>query len=61
MASRPCFSPIEPLYKTVAAAAQADAALYESLALVDVLRLGRARDRQLAEQELKDRLHHVAA
>jgi hypothetical protein len=44
---------IEPLYKSVPKAAAADPLLHEWLALVDTLRLGRARERQLAEQELQ--------
>ena len=41
-----------PLYKTVPIAAIRDSTLYELLALVDAIRDGRARERQLAEQEL---------
>ena len=33
-----------------------DPDLYELLALVDVMRIGRARERRLAEQHLKRRL-----
>jgi hypothetical protein len=43
---------LEPLYKTVPAAALRDPFLYELLALVDALRDGRARERKLAEKEL---------
>jgi DNA-binding Lrp family transcriptional regulator len=50
---------IEPLYKTVPKAAKSDPALYELLALVDALRMGRARERQLAEEELKQRLNYA--
>ncbi|WP_088845600.1 hypothetical protein [Hymenobacter gelipurpurascens] len=39
---------IEPLYPRLAQAAKADAHLYELLALVDALRLGRPRERKLA-------------
>lgn len=52
---------IEPLYKSVPAAARADSGLYQLLVLVDALRIGRARDRQLAEDELKSRLKHAYA
>jgi hypothetical protein len=45
-----------PLYKSVPKAALRDAYLYEVLALVDAIRDGRARERQIAEQELKLRL-----
>jgi len=43
---------IEPLYTTVAQACGSDARLYELLALVDMLRVGRAREVQLATQQL---------
>jgi hypothetical protein len=52
---------IPPLYKTVPKAAKADPALYELLALVDALRIGRARERKLAEDELHQRLNHAYA
>lgn len=44
---------IVPLYKTVPAAARRDPKLYERLALIDAIRDGRARERNLAERELK--------
>lgn len=47
---------ILPLYPTVPEAALEDAKLYELLALVDALRVGRARERELAVRELKKRL-----
>ncbi len=47
---------LEPLYKTVPAAALRDRVLYELLALIDALREGRARERQLAEKALIQRL-----
>lgn len=46
----------EPLYPTVPKAAEHDAQLYELLALVDAVRGGRARERNLASSELKSRL-----
>lgn len=52
---------VEPLYSSVPEAAKSDPALYELLALVDALRIGRARERKLAEQELKLRLSHAHA
>ncbi len=52
---------IEPLYSSVPAAAKSDSVLYELLALVDALRMGRARERKLAEEELKLRLNHARA
>jgi hypothetical protein len=50
---------LEPLYKTVPAAALRDERLYELLALIDALRDGRARERNLAEKELTARLRRV--
>jgi hypothetical protein len=47
---------LEPLYKTVPHAALRDPALYELLALVDAIRDGRARERNLAERDLVQRL-----
>ncbi|MFA6028618.1 MAG: hypothetical protein WC969_02060 [Elusimicrobiota bacterium] len=48
---------IEPLYPSVPHAAMRDPALHELLALVDALRVGRARERQIAAEELERRLH----
>jgi hypothetical protein len=45
-----------PLHKNVPQAALEDSRLYELLALVDALRGGRARERDLAGRELKKRL-----
>jgi hypothetical protein len=45
-----------PLYKSVTKAARQDSALYELLALVDAIRGGRAREREIAETELRKRL-----
>ena len=45
-----------PLYKTVPKAAAKDAKLYELLAIVDAIRDGRAREREIAIKELKARL-----
>ncbi|MGD0964645.1 MAG: hypothetical protein ABSA57_12180 [Candidatus Acidiferrales bacterium] len=45
-----------PLYKTVPQAALRDPYLYEMLALIDALRDGRARERRIAEDEIKTRL-----
>jgi hypothetical protein len=49
---------IVPLYSSVPAAAGEDVNLYELLALVDALRIGRARERDLAINELKNRILH---
>lgn len=46
---------IMPLYPSVPEAALKDAQLYELLALVDALRVGRAREKDLAIIELKKR------
>ncbi len=47
---------IIPLYKSVVDAVQNDSELYEMLALTDALRVGRARERELATAELKKRI-----
>lgn len=45
-----------PLYKSVPIAAKNDPELYQLLALVDAIRGGRARERDIAKKELKKRL-----
>jgi len=45
-----------PLYKSAPAAAKNDPELYQLLALVDAIRGGRARERDIAKKELKKRL-----
>ena len=47
----PSFS---PLYKSVPQAAEQDAELYALLVLVDMIRGGRARERQYAEKKLRE-------
>jgi hypothetical protein len=47
---------LKPIYKSVPDAAREDAAFHEWLALVDAVRAGRARDRELATTLLKERL-----
>ena len=47
---------LSPLHKMVPLAARADPGLYELLALIDALRDGRARERNLAEQEIIERV-----
>lgn len=49
-----------PLYKLAPQAARADPALYELLVLVDAIRGGRARERNLAIKELSKRLAQYA-
>jgi len=46
---------IQPLYSSVPSAALRDDRLYELLALVDALRVGRAREREIAIIALKKR------
>jgi hypothetical protein len=47
---------IAPLYPKAVDAALRDPELYEVLALIDALRIGRARERNLAAEELNKRL-----
>jgi hypothetical protein len=47
---------LEPLHRAAVKAARQDPAVHELLALIDALRDGRARERQLAEKELSARL-----
>ena len=47
---------LAPLYPSVPMAAARDSRLYELLALVDAIRDGRARERNLAAKELESRL-----
>lgn len=47
---------ITPLYPSVVQAVELDAELHQLLALVDTLRVGRAREKQLAIRYLKDLL-----
>lgn len=47
---------LNPIYPTVPYAAAHDSQLYDLLALVDVIRIGRVRDRTLAGANLKRRL-----
>jgi len=47
---------VSPLYKSVPPAVKLDKGFYELLALIDAIRIGRAREKQLAIQELTKRL-----
>ncbi len=47
---------IQPFYKSVVQAVEFDPKLYELLALVDALRVGRARERNLALELLRERI-----
>lgn len=44
---------VDPLYPSIPKAVKNDLKLYAMLALVDAIRIGRAREKKLAEQELK--------
>ena len=50
---------VKPLYRSVIIAAKQDPKLHDLLALVDALRLGRARERKIAEMELQKHLTQV--
>ncbi len=50
---------LEPLFSNVPYAARRDSKLYELLALVDALREGRARERNMAASELRQRLESL--
>jgi len=50
---------LDPLYKNVPRAALRDPALYQLLALVDAIRDGRERERNLAERDLVYRLKSI--
>lgn len=47
---------ISPLYKNVATAVRSDYMLHELLALVDGIRVGRAREKELAIEQLRRRI-----
>ncbi len=49
-----------PLYKSAPKAARMDPKLYELLVLVDGIRAGRAREREIASKELRARLQDYA-
>lgn len=51
---------IEPLYPSVPEAVQRDEELYELLVLVDALRMGRAREKEIAVNELNKRFERYA-
>lgn len=52
---------VKPLYPSVPGAARRDPELYDLLALVDALRIGRARERAIAIKEIGERLNQYAA
>ena len=47
---------IEPLYNTVVEASLKDRDLYELLTMVDAIRVGRVREKEIAKKELKKRI-----
>ena len=47
---------VEPLHRCVPGAAMRDAKLYDLLALIDAVRVGQARERELARKGLEVRL-----
>lgn len=47
---------IEPLYSTVVEATLSDKELYELLTMVDAIRVGRIREKEIAKQELEKRI-----
>ena len=49
---------LEPLYKTLPGVALRDQALYELMVLIDALREGRPRERQIAKEELLTRIRY---
>lgn len=51
---------LEPLHPSAPKAARANPRLHELLALVDALRIGRARERSLAVQALHERLRNAS-
>lgn len=51
---------IEPLYPTVPEAAMRDEELYQLLVIVDTLRMGRAREKEIAVEELTKRINQYA-
>lgn len=53
-------SAFSPLYNLAPQAARSDPQLYELLVLVDAIRGGRAREREIAIKELKKRLERYA-
>ena len=49
---------LEPLYRSAPDAALRDRALYDRLALVDAIRVGRARERRIAGERLEELLRN---
>ena len=51
---------VQPLYPSVVQAAKKDPELYDLLSLVDALRIGRVREKRIAEVEIRNRLKQYA-
>ena len=51
---------VQPLYPSVTQVAGEDADLYDLLSLVDALRIGRVREKKVAEDEIRNRLKQYA-
>ena len=49
---------IEPLYKTLPQIVQDDVIFYELLTIIDTIRVGRVREKNIAIEELNKRLKH---
>ena len=52
---------IEPLYKTIPATVQEDKLFYELLAIIDTIRVGRAREVKIAVDELQKRMQNACS
>lgn len=50
---------IEPLYSTVVEATRSDKELYEMLTMIDAIRVGRTREKEIAKKELEKRILHA--
>lgn len=51
---------VQPLYRSVVQAVKKDSELYDLLSLVDALRIGRVREKKIAEEEIRNRLKQYA-
>lgn len=51
---------VQPLYRSVPKVVREDAELYDLLSLVDALRIGRVREKKVAEHEIRNRLKQYA-
>ena len=51
---------IEPLHERVPVVAEQDTEMYELLALIDAIRVGKAREKEIASRLLTDKIDHYA-